>query len=288
MKNNKTLSVKFNIFIRFNMHFLLLVIVTLPGTLKAQFKDSCNVFFGPANFTIGMDQQDKIMKFIYGFDTVVIKKISLSGFCDDIGSCPANDSLSTKRVKNVKDFLITTHIKDSLITQWHGIGEVDLRPPTYMTDAEQRAFNRRVEIMVNYALKEKPKPIVVDMLSDKTAIGDIITLENILFANNRHRLLAESNAGLDSLTSILLRSKEFKILILGHVCCTTFGKDAVDTDTGKKNLSEARAKTVFDYLIRKGVDPARLAYKGLKGDYPTGKGEKMDRRVEIQITAIKK
>jgi outer membrane protein OmpA-like peptidoglycan-associated protein len=39
--------------------------------------------------------------------------------------------------------------------------------------------------------------------------------------------------------------------------------------------------------VKQGISPGRLTYKGMKADYPTGKGEKYDRRVEIEITGVK-
>ncbi len=125
------------------------------------------------------------------------------------------------------------------------------------------------------------------MLNDNQKVGDKVTLENILFQNIRHSLLPESFPVLDTLVSVLQRKKEYHILILGHVCCAPPGIDGLDIDTGLRNLSVARAKAIYDYLVENGIDASRLAYKGMKGDYPTGRGDKFDRRVEIQIMAIK-
>jgi len=74
-------------------------------------------------------------------------------------------------------------------------------------------------------------------------------------------------------------------MILGHVCCGR--EDGQDYATGKYNLSETRAKAVYDYLIENGIDKSRLKHKGLAGKYPTGHGAKADRRVEIEIIEIK-
>jgi outer membrane protein OmpA-like peptidoglycan-associated protein len=65
-----------------------------------------------------------------------------------------------------------------------------------------------------------------------------------------------------------------------------FGKDGLDKDTGLMNLSEARAKAIYDYLIKNGIDARRLDYKGLKSNFPLGIGDKFDRRVEIEITDV--
>lgn len=61
------------------------------------------------------------------------------------------------------------------------------------------------------------------------------------------------------------------------------GQDGLDLNTGKENLSVVRAKTIYDYLKHKGIKSKRMSYKGLKANYPTGKGAKYDRRVEIKV-----
>ena len=53
--------------------------------------------------------------------------------------------------------------------------------------------------------------------------------------------------------------------------------------TGKENLSEARAKVIFEYLVANGIEPQRLAYEGMAFKFPLGKDDNADRRVEIEI-----
>ena len=70
------------------------------------------------------------------------------------------------------------------------------------------------------------------------------------------------------------------------MCCTQNSRDAVDKRTQKRNLSVARAKYIYDYLARKGVDKKRMKYVGLRRKFPLGGDPKYDRRVEILITYI--
>ena len=85
---------------------------------------------------------------------------------------------------------------------------------------------------------------------------------------------------------MIKEKKQYNIAILGHICCNPPGRDVKDFRTGEYNLSKARAKMIYDYLIFKGVHSSRLTYKGLMANYPLGKGEKADRRVELEITGI--
>ena len=50
--------------------------------------------------------------------------------------------------------------------------------------------------------------------------------------------------------------------IQGHLCCGEIGKEGYDKQTSQYDLSFNRAKEVYDYLIKLGVDQIRLKYKG--------------------------
>ena len=72
-----------------------------------------------------------------------------------------------------------------------------------------------------------------------------------------------------------------KIQIIGHT-------DNVGSDTDNKNLSESRAKAVYDKLIEKGIDNIRVSYKGMGESQPiadndTEKGQQTNRRTEFII-----
>ena len=67
------------------------------------------------------------------------------------------------------------------------------------------------------------------------------------------------------------------------MCCTEGQLDAVDRKTNKRNLSIARAKYVYDYLLKKGIQKSRMSYEGMAHKFPLGGSEDKDRRVEILI-----
>ena len=72
------------------------------------------------------------------------------------------------------------------------------------------------------------------------------------------------------------------------MCCVGRGRDAIDLKTGKRNLSVARAKFVYDYLAKNGISKKRMRYEGFGSRYPLGGDTKLDRRVEILVTYVKK
>ena len=117
-------------------------------------------------------------------------------------------------------------------------------------------------------------------------VGDKITLDNILFKTGYSYVVKESLPVLEKIAEALRERDDIHFTIQGHVCCTRNERDAVDKGTGKRNLSLARAKYIYDYMINKGIKRTRMRYVGLKNKYPLGKETKYDRRVEIKITSI--
>lgn len=81
------------------------------------------------------------------------------------------------------------------------------------------------------------------------------------------------------LIELMDKNPTWKVHIRGHVCC---GPD--------QKLSEKRAKNVYNYLLKKKIDPSRLSYKGYSDTKPIVFPEKTDedahtnRRVDFMIT----
>jgi outer membrane protein OmpA-like peptidoglycan-associated protein len=195
-----------------------------------------------------------------------ILKIEILGYCDDIGSFEYNSKLSKNRADNVLKEVAKTY-KDVEITSV-GKGEISLNSTENIES--QRKNNRRVNII--FHIEDKPK------------ITRKLTLNNVHFEAGRARIINSSYQELDSVIEYLKELKNAQFTVLGHVCCLTKGRDAEDLDTGIQNLSYTRAEKVYEYLIKRGISKEKLSYKGLKSSFPTGKGEKFDRRVEIEIT----
>ncbi len=82
-----------------------------------------------------------------------------------------------------------------------------------------------------------------------------VVLENIFFDLNEATLRPESYIELQRLTEFLQARPNVKIEIGGHT--DTRGDDATN-----QVLSEERAKAVYDYLVKQGIDASRLTYKG--------------------------
>jgi outer membrane protein OmpA-like peptidoglycan-associated protein len=269
-----------------------------------------DLFFSSESFTLSAEEQGRQATFIKNLDSNLIFSVSIYGYCDDRASTQFNDSLSLKRAIYIKNRIIDLGIKSTLITEVEGKGEVPLQTLSTKDSIQQRSLNRMARIIIktkpiltppkelnfvtpqkDITAKEYPRKIPTrKTLNDDLKVGDTIVFEEIQFLDNRHKIHPKSYPTLDSIVKNLKMKPQYDILIMGHICCVApdyKGRDALDTDTSIENLSEARAKAVVDYLVKKGIKSKRLSYIGLKGFYPTGKGEFFDRRVEIKITNIK-
>lgn len=108
-----------------------------------------------------------------------------------------------------------------------------------------------------------------------------IVLENVLFETNKSILLKESYVSLNILVNQLVSQKTMTIEIKGHT-------DNTGDEIKNQELSEKRAKTVFDYLISKNISASRLFYRGLGGKEPIGtneteEGRRKNRRVAFVV-----
>ena len=108
-----------------------------------------------------------------------------------------------------------------------------------------------------------------------------VIMKNVLFDTDEATLTSPSFVELDKLVMFLTYQKEAHIVIRGHT-------DNVGEEDSNVDLSTRRAKTVYAYLIDKGIAPARLAYEGLGESIPissneTEDGRQQNRRTEFVI-----
>ena len=274
----------------------LVIILFMAGQLlHAQANNAHVVYFETGKYNVPDIETNRLVLFIKSLKDNQIERISIYGFTDDRGSDNYNLTLSQNRANAIKKIFSGFGVDDNLISNVDGKGEVLLRVVSSDNLNIIRGLNRKVEINIEYKEKEG---VVVEIkeedigtkqfLSDNIAVGDKITLDNILFKTGYSSLEVESINVLEEIAEALLKRKDIYFTIQGHVCCTNNTGDAIDKKTGKKNLSLARAKYIYEYLIGKGVKKSRMKYVGLRNKYPIGGAAKYDRRVEIKITYISK
>lgn len=255
---------------------LLLLLFASPIWGQQQF----TVFFDFNQYGFNPTALQKLEKWVTESEGVEVSKIY--GFCDWKGTNVYNDSLSVKRVKTVLAFLKSKDIKVMDGYEIRGFGE----------DFEQskvQAENRKV--IIAYEIKKpEPKKEVRDAdgnlpLQEQFKVAkvqDKIRIKNLYFFNMTPRILPKSKPVLYELLCALQDNPKLKIEIQGHICCQT----AFDIN----NLSESRAKAVYNFLVSNKINRKRLSFKG----YGTGNPiypipeknefeENENRRVEILI-----
>ena len=108
-----------------------------------------------------------------------------------------------------------------------------------------------------------------------------LNAKSIYFNLSSDELLSTSFKSLDEVADILKEDMNLKLDISGH---TDNSGDAVNN----KVLSEKRAKSVYNYLVSKGIDAGRLSSAGFGQDKPvadnkTEEGRTLNRRVELKL-----
>ena len=108
-----------------------------------------------------------------------------------------------------------------------------------------------------------------------------VVLRGINFDFDKAIIKPEFMPVLDVAQSILKEQPDLKVVIEGHTC-------SMGTDAYNQKLSERRAKAVYDYLVKKGVNAAKLSTVGLgetqpMADNKTESGRELNRRVDFKL-----
>lgn len=194
-----------------------------------------------------------------------------------------------------------------------------LNPSSYTYTPESSRNNRGIEgaVTISFPLnnfrlipKPAPKPVVEEIIPEpepeviEYEIKDCYSFEEMFnfvksgfdvsdkricvfdmkFQFGSAKLLRSSELYLDNVVGMMKAYPRMRITINGHT-------DNVGSEETNQTLSEKRAKSVFDYLVRHGIEPNRMSCHGYGLSYPidtnaTEAGRARNRRVEIEVTRI--
>ncbi|GAL69452.1 outer membrane protein [Jejuia pallidilutea] len=257
-----------------------------------------DVYFNTDEFVVPKTEENRLLLFISKLQDIEIESIVIYGFCDDVGADSYNMVLSQQRADAIKTIFANNEISEELIRNVDGKGEILLKIVNEKDILKIRGLNRKVEIIVSEKAPEpkiEPEPVKKETVKDPSIseqikgdikVGDKIIFKNILFKTGYSTVVPESKKILEDIAKALVERDDIYFTIQGHVCCTKYTRDAIDKRTKKRNLSVARAKYVYDYFARKGVNKNRMRYIGMRRRFPLGGDPKFDRRVEIVITYV--
>jgi len=149
--------------------------------------------------------------------------------------------------------------------------KIDIRATGFLSDM------KRIDVPDNWPTEVYK--FNIDLI--KVKVGKKVVLNNILFESGKSILAAGSYAELDKLYNLLNENPQMRIEISGHT-------DKTGSEPINFSLSEARAKAVMDYLIKKSIVPSRMSFKGIGSlqplaDNATPQGRAKNRRVEFKI-----
>ncbi|HRG78420.1 MAG TPA: OmpA family protein, partial [Cyclobacteriaceae bacterium] len=128
------------------------------------------------------------------------------------------------------------------------------------------------------------------LVLDRKERNKIFVLENIYFDYNESYIRADAAKELDKLLTLLNDNTDLKIEMGSHT-------DSVASEAYNIELSQRRAESTVNYLIRNGIDPARLVAKGYGESKPIARntnpdgsdnpaGRQRNRRTEFKILEI--
>jgi outer membrane protein OmpA-like peptidoglycan-associated protein len=260
--------------------FVVLLFILQSILVHSQYNVEHSVYFDTDEFLLTKTEQTRLQKLISSLSRDNVIQIEIYGFCDDRGGENYNLVLSQNRANSIKSIFNNSSFFPEKISTVDGKGELLLNIIDDKDPSVLRALNRRVDVVISYPEEESPTYNMAEKAVDKNKF----ILENVLFITGYSYVTRNSKKTLSNVVKTI-KEEDFSFVIQGHVCCTEGTLDAVDKKTNKRNLSVARAKFVYDYFIKNGVDKSRMSYEGLAHKFPLGGSADKDRRVEILIVS---
>ncbi len=129
------------------------------------------------------------------------------------------------------------------------------------------------------------EPYKMDVPLTPIEDGGVWDMKNVYFDVDKWDLKPASTAELDRLVKWLKANPNVKGEVGGHT-------DNTGDKKHNQELSQKRAKSVYDYLVSHGIDATRLTYKGYGDTAPlvpndSPEHKQMNRRTEFKITSVK-
>jgi outer membrane protein OmpA-like peptidoglycan-associated protein/tetratricopeptide (TPR) repeat protein len=125
------------------------------------------------------------------------------------------------------------------------------------------------------------EPLSLDVYLDPVKAGKAVVLNNIFFPTNSFTLEEKSQTELDKIILFLRQNPKVIIEFGGHT-------DDVGSDKDNMDLSLKRAKSVYDYIAKKGIPAVRMKFKGYGETKPVVPNvnevnRRMNRRIEFKV-----
>ncbi len=168
--------------------------------------------------------------------------VEIGSHTDANGEEGFNLDLSRKRAESVKSYLVKKGIPaDRLTTKGYGESQpINRCKEGVKCSDEELAVNRRTEFKV--------------VGQKGFRVGDIIQVDKIEYERNDVKIDMKRSKGLQEILQIL-KETNLMVEIRSHT-------DANGTSKYNLEISEKRARAIYDYLVKNGISKSRLKYKG--------------------------
>lgn len=144
-----------------------------------------------------------------------------------------------------------------------------------------RFFAQSENLNLDSFVKAGYKEIHKDLYLVPIEVGQVVRLNNVFFDFDKWDLRGESFLELDRVVQLLKENPAIVIEMSAHT-------DSRGSDEYNFRLSDERARSCMNYILLKGIDPARITSKGYGETMPvsnekTEEGHQLNRRVEFKI-----
>ncbi len=177
----------------------------------------------------------------------------------------------------------TKDSRDSIRTDASGYFKKTYSPGTVVgLDAFAECYFMKSEM-----LKAAPGMQPVKLALKKAVAGEKIDIDNLYYVGGQPVLLEKSKPELPKILRFMQLSPKMKIEVAGHVNFPN--RPPVVEESFEYKLSVARAKMVYEFLLKNGVEEDRISFKGYGNwemRFPNAISEQQqaqNRRVEIRV-----
>lgn len=165
-------------------------------------------------------------------------------------------------------------------------GEFSFPVPVFDTIFFMEFFSKEDRIMrkTYYNLNEI-NPTFTTISLKALQAGDSFSFEDIVFEGGRSTILSQHKHGFNRLLNLVSYLENYRFEIQGHITVSTRAAGRFKEDP----LADARAKSVYYYLIENGIDSNRLEWKGYGNWYmtfpeaETRTQHRLNRRVSVKV-----
>ena len=250
-------------------------------------------------YPINSETDDNAMTVSYDGKTAFLSSNRAGGFGGlDLYSFDLPENMQPKKTTYVKAIVKNAKTKQ-LLNAAYSIVDLDSKKEIYKGNSIAGSFFVSIEANKNYALSVQKeaylfysqninlvvststKPYEIEVLLEPILTNNKIVLNNVFFDFDKAELKPESFIELDKLVELLQKNPTIKIEIAGHT-------DNKGDKKYNQTLSQKRAETVVNYIVKKGITITRLTPKGYGDTTPiapndTEENKAKNRRTELKV-----